>query len=62
MQVSYTLRIPYWLFDADYKDSMVIASRVKSGKHTATHYYRVNTDCKLYYYPVDASSFPSGRN
>lgn len=46
---------PDWLFDADYKDSMVIASRVKSGKHTATHYYRVNTDCKLYYYPVDAS-------
>ena len=48
--------IPYWLFDADYEDSMVIKSVVKTGKTTvATRYYRVNGRCKLFYYPVDAS-------
>ena len=47
--------IPYWLFDAKYSDSMVISSKVKSGKTTVTKYYRVNTQCNLYYYPVDAS-------
>ena len=47
--------IPYWLFDANYDDSMVIRSKVKSGKTTVTKYYRVNTHCNLYYYPVDAS-------
>ena len=47
--------IPYWLFDASYADSMVISSKVKSGKTTTTKYYRVNTHCDLFYYPVDAS-------
>ncbi len=47
--------IPYWLFDAEYQDSMLIRTRVKSGKTTVTKYYRVNTGCDLYYYPVDAS-------
>ena len=48
--------IPYWLFDADYDDSIVIKSRVKAGKTTAAaRYYRVNTHCNLFYYPVDAS-------
>ncbi len=47
--------IPYWLFDASYSDSMVISSKVKSGKTTVTKYYRVNTQCNLFYYPVDAS-------
>lgn len=47
--------IPYWLFDASYSDSMVIKSRVKQGKTTTTKYYRVNSRCKLFYFPVDAS-------
>ncbi len=47
--------IPYWLFDADYTDSMVVRTKVKSGKTTVTKYYRMNTHCELYYFPVDAS-------
>ena len=47
--------IPYWLFDADYSDEMVIRSKVKSGKTTVTKYYRRFPSCKLYYFPVDAS-------
>lgn len=47
--------IPYWLYDAHFEDSMVIRTRVKSGKTTVTRYYRVNSDCNVYYYPVDAS-------
>ncbi len=47
--------IPYWLFDANYTDSMVIRSRVKSGKTTKIKHYRVNTSCNLFYFPVDAS-------
>ena len=47
--------IPYWLFDASYDDSMIIRSRVKQGKTTVTKYYRVNTGCNLFYFPVDAS-------
>lgn len=48
--------IPYWLFDADYEDSMVIKANVKTGRAaTITRYYRVNGKCNLFYYPVDAS-------
>ncbi len=47
--------IPYWLFDASYTDSMVIKTRVKQGKSTTTKYYRVNSNCNLFYFPVDAS-------
>ena len=47
--------IPYWLFDAVYDDSMVIRTKVKSGKSTVTRYYRVNTHANLFYFPVDAS-------
>ena len=48
--------IPYWLFDADYDDSMVIKSHVKTGNTAvATRYYRINSHCNLFYYPVDAS-------
>ena len=47
--------IPYWLFDASYSDSMVIKSRVKQGKSTTTKYYRVNCNCNLFYFPMDAS-------
>lgn len=47
--------IPYWLFDAHYQDSMVIKTRIKSGKTTVTRYYRLNSECDIYYYPVDAS-------
>ena len=47
--------IPYWLFDAKYDDSMVIRTKVKQNKSTVTKYYRVNTSCDLFYYPVDAS-------
>ena len=47
--------IPYWLFDAHYEDSMVIKTRVKSGKTSTIKYYRMNSKCNVYYYPVDAS-------
>jgi DNA-directed RNA polymerase subunit RPC12/RpoP len=47
--------IPYWLFDASYTDSLVIKSRVKQGKSTTVKNYRVNTNCNLFYFPVDAS-------
>ena len=48
--------IPYWLFDAEYDDSMVIKAKVKTGGAAATtRYYRVNGHCNLFYYPVDAS-------
>ena len=47
--------IPYWLFDASYTDSMLIKTKVKQGKTTKIKHYRVNCNCNLFYFPVDAS-------
>ncbi len=47
--------IPYWLYDAHYKDRQLIRTKIKRGKSTVTRYFLRDAECEFRQLPLDAS-------